>query len=157
MMNLVEVLEVRARLVILCVEVLRIETFPPGARAVGFRELAVVGHAGERPSFVGALRGFVPEPGVGSVHAHAESQAVLARRPGPAADDVLFRTDCDRVPRLMRAVPHVEIVVVIRHREEVSRPGPLVERDQCVWIPILCFPGMDHIFEAELAMDGHTV
>ena len=79
--------------VVLRVEVLRIEAVPPLALAVGLGELAVVRHAGERAGLVRALGDFIPRPRARGVDAHAEAQAVLARRLRPAADQILLRPD----------------------------------------------------------------
>ena len=136
--------------VVLRVEVLRVEAVPPLALAVGLGELAVVGHAGERAGLVRALRRLVPRPGVRGVHADAEPQAVRARGLGPAADQVLLRADGDRVPRLVLAVPEVEIVVVVGQREEILGARPLVERHELLRIPPLRLPEMDDVLEAEL-------
>ncbi len=84
--------------------------------------------------------------------AHAEAQAVLLRQFGPDADDVLLRTDLHRVPRLVRAVVTIEIVVVVGQRHEVARAGPLVESHQLFGVPVLGFPGVVVILEAEFGL-----
>ena len=134
---------------VLRVELLRIETFPPRALAVGLGELAVVGHARQRAVRVGALRRLVPAPRVRGVHADAEAQPVLARRLAqPAMSPSSARRR--RVPRLVRAVPQVEVVVVVRQRDEVLRARLLVERHELVRIPALGLPRVDDVLEAEL-------
>ena len=54
---------------------------------------------------------------------HAEPQPAIAREPCPGADDVLLRADVDGVPGVVRGVVGVEVVVMIRERDEILGAG----------------------------------
>src|SRR6185295_8450951 len=120
---------------VLRIERLRIEAVPPKSLAVRFRQPSVISQAGERTAFVGVPRRLVPGPGMRRVFAHAEAESVSAGRFGPACDEILLRPDARGVPRLILAVPVVEVVVMIGERDEVLRAGALVERHEFVRVP----------------------
>ncbi len=82
--------------------------------------------------------------------ADSKGQPLRARGLRPAADDVLLGTDGDGIPWLVFAGPHVEVVVMVAHREEVLSANALVEGDELIGVPFLGLPRVDHILEAEL-------
>ncbi len=83
--------------------------------------------------------------------ADAEAEAALAGRGGPGADDVAFRTGSYSVPaRLVLGVPHVVVVVVDAHGEEVFCAGFGVEVHEVVGVPARGFELRDEVFVAEL-------
>src|ERR1039458_3679056 len=86
---------------------------------------------------------------MGRMHTDPEPQTIFARRPGPAANQILFRPDVDRVPRLIPAVPVVKVVMMVGQREEVLRPGAFVECHQLFGIPTLRLPFVNHVLETE--------
>ena len=53
--------------------------------------------------------------------ADAEAQTASMRDLFPSADDVDLGANPDRVPRLIRGIPAIEIVVMNAHRHEVAR------------------------------------
>ena len=113
--------------VVLGVEILRIEALPPFALAIGLRQFAVVRHAGERAARIGALRDFVPHPGVRGVNADAEPQPLGAGGAGPSADQILLGADPDGVPGLILAIEVVEVIVMVGQSAEILRAGALIE------------------------------
>ena len=84
------------------------------------------------------------------VEARAEPKSVLARGLAPSAEDIALRAHVDGVPRLVLRVPVVEVVVVVRHREDKRRTHLPVERTQFVWIPVLALPAADKFGNAAL-------
>ena len=129
----------RRRRVLLAVELLRVESFPPLPLPLllGDKRIARLASI------------FVPRPGVRGVDAHAEAHAGVARSLCPSADDVLLRTHVDGVPRLVLRVEVVEVVMMVRHRENVARAHALVERDQLVGLPVLRLPQGCEVLEPE--------
>ena len=91
---------------ILCIQILWIESFPPCADAVRLCCFAIVRNAGKRAFFVRSLSSFVPEPSMRSMDAHAKAQAVFTGRTRPAADDILLRSDRNRIPGLVLPLSH---------------------------------------------------
>jgi hypothetical protein len=79
-------------------------------------------------------------PCVRRVIADAELQAMLARRLGPAADDVLARSDVERIPGVVCGIVVVEVVVMIGQRHEILRAGRLVQAHERVRVPMLGLP-----------------
>ena len=136
-----------ANLVILRVKVLRIEAFPPLPLAVGLGQQAVVRHAGQRAARIGTLRGLIPAPGAVAVARQRQPQTSGANRLGPAAHHVLFRPDGDAVPRLIRRVEIVEVVVMVGQGREIFCARAFVEANQMFGIPGLGLPFVDHILE----------
>ena len=61
-----------------------------------------------------------PPQGVIPVERQAEAHLMPLRSRFPALDDSPLRPDVDRVPRLMRRVPQIEIVVVHRLGPQLS-------------------------------------
>ena len=127
-------------LVLLGVELLRIEAHfaPPRARAVFLRQHAV--------EVAGRL---VPVPCVRRVDAHAPVKPGAADRLAPLADDVALRADPDGVPFLVFAVPQVEVVVVVRHGDDVLRAHAFEELCELRRIPFVALPLVDHVLEPE--------
>src|SRR5450759_3932126 len=134
---------------VLGVQILRIEAIPPVTRAGRLGQFSVVRNTGQRAVPVGSLRHFVPHPGVRGVNADTESQAVIPRGARPSADQIFLRADFDGVPRLIFAIEVIEIVVMVGQCAEILRPRPLVQADEFVGVPVLCFPLMDHVLESE--------
>ena len=132
--------EVGAGCVALLVKILRVEAVPPFAFSVGFRQFAVVGHSGQRTGLVGALGDFIPAPCVRSVQAHAERQPLIVRGLRPAGDQIFLRADRHGIPRLVGAVPQVEVVVVVAQLDEVLGAGPFIEGHEFFRIPVLGLP-----------------
>ena len=132
-----------------CVQLLWIETVPPRAGTVRPGELErVVAHSCLRALGVVPIRRLVPVPRVRGVVRHAEAHALGARDPRPGADNVLAWSNPGAVPRVVRGVVHVEIVVVVGHRHEVLGASALIQRQQLVRIPMLRLPPPDDIQEA---------
>ena len=121
---------VRTGPVVLGVKVLRIETVPPLAVAVGLGELAVVRDARLGSRLVAQLRDFIPAPRPRGMQADAEPQALRPSSFCPHADEVLLRADRRGVPRLVLRVPVVEVAMMVSHRHEVLRPRLFVKRDE---------------------------
>ena len=133
------------------VKVLRIQSLPPLALAIGLGERrGVVGHSRERAFDIVTVGGLEPVPGVRGVVADAEAQAVGAGNLRPGADNVLLGADVDGVPGLVLRVVGVEIVVVIGERDKVFRAGPLVEGHQFLRLPFLGLPEVVELHETEL-------
>src|SRR5439155_18214454 len=70
------------------------------------------------------------------VNGRSELHAALARRLSPRSDHIAPRADILRVPRVMRGVPRVETVVVVRQGHEQPRTGAAVEVHQLIGLPI---------------------
>jgi hypothetical protein len=86
----------------------------------------------------------------------AEAQAALAGGRGPGADDVAFGAGGDGVPaRLVLGVPHVVVVVVDAHGEEVLCTRFDVKVHEVIGVPVCGFELRDQIFVADLG--GVTV
>ena len=66
---------------------------PTTALAVRFGEMTVIGHPGQWPGRVRAMRDLEPVPGAGGMLRHPEAQPLLARDFGPGADDILLGAD----------------------------------------------------------------
>ncbi len=113
---------------VLRIEFLRIVAVPPKPLAVGFGELAIVRHAGQRTSFVRTLRHLIPGPGARAVNAHGEAQPEFARGPGPRAYEIALRPEVDGVPRLVPRIEVIEVVMVIGQGHEILRAVGFVER-----------------------------
>ncbi len=72
--------------------------------------------------------------------ADAEAEAALAGGGGPGADDVAFGAGGRGVPAgLVFGVPHVEVVVVDSHGDEVLCAGFDVEVDEVIGVPVVGF------------------
>ena len=68
--------------------------------------------------------------------ADAEAEAAFAGGCGPLADDVAFGARGGGVPaRLVLRVPHVEVVVMNTHREEVLCTGFNIKIHEVVGVP----------------------
>jgi len=91
--------------------------------------VAIVGNAGVSPGFVAAMR----------------------RRP-ELAHDVPLDAAYRGVPaRLVRGVPHIEVIVVDSHADEVFGPGFLIQRKQKNRVELIAFPDLPaDVFIAEL-------
>src|SRR5262249_42877841 len=111
--------ELRTRLVVLRVQLPRVEAIPPLTLAVGSGQRPVVRNADQRSLLVRALCGFVPRPRSRAVNAHAKAQPVVPRGSRPGADQVLLRADRDRIPLLISRVEIVEVVVMVGQSHEV--------------------------------------
>ena len=135
-----------AVLVVLGVELLRVESFPPLALAVGLGQVAVV-----------RLRGLQPRPGMRGVYADAEGQSGLLAGVAPAAGQVLLGSDVHRVPLLVGRVPQVEVVVVVAQCHEVACTHALVEADQLLGVPVLGFPVVAEVFQSECGRVAEVV
>jgi hypothetical protein len=84
------------------------------------------------------------------VLADAETETALAGGGGPRADDVAFGAGGSGVPaRLVFGVPHVEVVVVNAHGEEIFCSGFDVEVHEVVGVPAGGFELRDEIFVAD--------
>ena len=98
---------------VLGIEVLRVQAFPPFTHPVGFCQPAVVGHFLVVAVLVPSLCTLVPSPCVVGVERDAQRQP---RPPGgfcPSGQQVALGTDSSRVPGLVLGVPKVEIIVVV--------------------------------------------
>ena len=138
------------------VKLLRVETFPPFALAIGpFQIEGVVANTGLRAFGIIPICRLEPMPGVGGVVADAEPQAVLAGHPGPGADDVALRPHVDRVPSVMLGVVIVEIVVVVGQRDEILRARPDVQVHERFRLPLFGLPQVVQFHEPEFR--GMTV
>ena len=146
----ISLIRLRADGMVLGIQILRVEAVPPQTPAVGLGQLAVVGHASQRPGFIAALRVFIPAPSPRAMNTHTEGQPGFTGEPGPSANDVLFRPHPDRIPRLIFRIEHVHVVVVVGHRDKKSGPGALVTFDERGRIPLVRLPFMDDIFESKL-------
>ena len=135
---------------VLRVKILRIEAFPPQALPLSLGHDAVVRHARQRAGRVGALGVLIPAPGAVAVTGDRKTQPCFAGRLHPAADNVLLWPDLHAVPRLIRRVEHVHVVMVVGHRPEELRAGALVEGDELLRLPLVGLPFVDHVLEAEL-------
>lgn len=71
------------------------------------------------------------------MQADAEIEAMLAGCLGPTFEDVLLRPHVHRVPRLILAVPQVEVVVMVTQGEKVLGTYLLIESHQLVGVPLL--------------------
>ena len=80
--------------------------------------------------------------------ADAKGQAFGSGRLFPTPYDVPLWTDPRCVPRVMRAVVQVEIVMMARHSHEIFRANLLVAPQQCRRIPCLGLPFADDVHEA---------
>ena len=107
----------------LLIEFLRVKPFPPGACPILFGQPSVVRNTGERTFRVSAAGRFIPAPGVGCMDAYAQPEAVFAGRRRPFAHDVPLWAQGDGIPALVFAVIQVEVVMVVRQREEVAGAG----------------------------------
>src|ERR1039458_2183147 len=121
----------------LLVEILWIKSVPPFAFAISLGQFAVVGHARERAGFVRTLGDFIPAPRVSRVQADTKRQALIFRRLGPAGNEILLRADLHGVPRLIRAVPQIKVVMVVAESDKVLCAGALVEGDEFFGVPFL--------------------
>ena len=135
---------------LLLVELLRVEAFPPFALAIFLGEMTIVVDARFRAVQVVALRRFIPRPCMIGVEGDAQRQASLLRCLRPLIEDIALRTDVLRVSGLILRVPEVVVVVVIAQHEEILCTTTLVACDEFVGIPFLCLEERQHILEAEL-------
>ena len=78
------------------------------------------------------------------MHRHGKAQAVFSRDRAQNADQVLFRPDVHRVPRLDLRIPGVEIAVVVDHEGEVLSPRRAGKAASGVPGPRSGFPGIWH-------------
>ena len=84
------------------------------------------------------------------MQADPERQALIVRGLCPAGDKVFLRAHPHTVPRLICAIPQVEIIVVIGQRHKVLCAGAFVERDQFFRVKLLRLPRMNDFLEAGL-------
>jgi hypothetical protein len=111
---------------------------------------AVVRDSGERAGGVAEVRWGEPVVGVGEVLADTEAEAAFAGCRSPDADDVLLGAGGCGVPAwLVSGVPHVEVVVVDAHGEEVLCAGFDVEVHEVFGIPAGGFELGDEVFVAD--------
>ncbi len=111
----------------------------------------VIRHAREGPRFVAHVRGRHPREAVGKMLAHAEAQSPFARRLLPHPDDVLLRTRRRRIPsRLILRIPHVEIIVMHAHADEILRASLRVQIHQMLGIPLLGLERRDDVLVSHL-------
>ena len=137
-----------AVLMALSVELLRVQALPPLLRAVRIELVAIL----LRQIAVILLRPLHPCPRVAGMHTNTQRQPVLLASVSPSADDVLLRTHVHRVPLLVRAVPQVEVVVMIAESEEISRTDTLVELHKRIGIPVLSLPVAAQFLQSVLAL-----
>src|ERR1700728_2611097 len=108
------------------VELLRIESLPPPAFAIGGGQIAIVGRARARTGFVGAVGGLEPPPVASLMHRNAETQSLSARGLGPNADNIAMRPDILSIPRMMLGTPGVKTIVMVGQGNKQSGARPLV-------------------------------
>src|ERR1035441_10173277 len=112
---------------------------------------AIVGDAGERAGFIGAVTHGEPVVAIGEMLADSELQPVFPGSGGEQADDVLLGAGSDGVPaRLVLGVPQVEVIVVHSHGHEVLGAGLFIKLDQVIGVEVAAVPGVADILEAEL-------
>ena len=140
---------------ILAIEMLWVESFPPFALTVGLGEIAVIEDACLRPLQIETLGWLIPCPRMIGMEGDAEGQTSLLGCTGPSFEDILLRTDAHGVPLLILRVPEVEIVVVVAEHEEILCTAALITFHECLWIPLLCLEEGQDVLEAELR--GMTV
>ena len=136
--------------VVLGVELLGVETFPPLAFAIGLGELAIVIYAGFRTVLIVTLCGFVPGPGMVGMERDTQWQSGFLGSTGPAFEDILMRTDVLGVPLLILRIPQVEVVVVIAQYKEVLSTTTLVALHERLGIPLLGLEQGKDVLETEL-------
>src|SRR5665213_1132577 len=97
---------------------------------------AIIGHSGKRSGGVTGVSRREPIEGVRQVFADAEAKSALAGCNLPLADDVALGTDSCSVPaRLVFGVPHVVVIVVNSHGEEVLGSSFDVEIHEMFRVP----------------------
>src|ERR1035437_10341752 len=74
------------------------------------------------------------------VAADSEPEPMLARHPGPCTNNVFLRPDAQRIPRVVRRIAAVEVVVVVRQADEIFRSCLYVQLHQLFRLPCLGFP-----------------
>ena len=92
--------------------------------------MAVIGNTGLGSVFVGAEGGLPPPPGIFVVEGDAETDAGGARGLGPFAEEVALGAEAGGVPRLIRGVPQVEVIVVDTLDDQEAGAGVLVDLDE---------------------------
>ena len=136
----VNVFATLAQRVVLGIQFLRVVAFPPSSFSILLGQSSVVWDTAFLALLVAPLRRFHPRPSMGGMDAHAETQSVGTCRLFPSGKDVFPGTHIHTVPRLVLAVPKVEIVVVVAHGEEILGTRLFVKCQQAVRIPLVAFP-----------------
>ena len=145
-----------AQVVVLRIEVLRVESLPPFFRAVGIGLVAVflgqpsvVFHSPFLPLEVEAPAWLVPCPCVVGMEGYSERQLGFPRGLCPSVKDVLVGPDGHGVPFLVLAVPEVEVIVMVAQGEEILCPTFLgVEAYQLLGVPVLGLEQRQDVLES---------
>ena len=136
--------------VLLLIEHLRVETFPPLALAVLLAEVAVVVDTHLVALHIKALGGFEPRPRMVGMERDAQRQSHLLGGSGPLGEDVALGTDVHRVPGLVLGVPQVVVVVVVAQHEEILCSAAFVALHESHGIPFLGLEEWQDVLVAEL-------
>ena len=102
-----------------------------------FRVGTVIRHARQGAGTIRAVadgKPFVSDP---QMIAHAELQAFFRGGLMPQTDNVFLRPHIHGIPLVVFGIPHVEIVVVDAHGEEVFGAGLLVEVHEVFGVPLV--------------------
>src|ERR1035437_7848617 len=101
----------------------------------------VIRHAREGPRLVAAMRRGIPDETAREVFADSKAQPLLLRRRADGAHHVPLDAARRGVPaRLVVGLPHVEVIVMHSHADEILGPGLLVQRHQRIRIELVAFP-----------------
>jgi hypothetical protein len=84
---------------------------------------------------------------MGRMNTDRKTQAILARRRRPAAEQVLARPDVYGVPRLIFGIPIVEVVVVNGQRHEIPGAILFVESQELFGIKMFRLPLVYNVLE----------
>ena len=125
-----------AHRVVLCIKVLRVVTLPPFSFTVCFSQLSIVRYAFFRPDCIVALSGLIPCPCMVGMQADTKRKTVFTGCLLPFSQYVTLRPHIYRVPRLVLAVPKVEIIMMIAQCKEILRTYLLIESHQRIRIPM---------------------
>src|ERR1017187_1906628 len=148
--------ELRTRVVFIVrrsIEVTRVHAVPPLAFAVGCGHHASVGDALNGSCLIAAVADrhkLPPYPPRRAVISDSEPQSVGAGEFAPRAHNVLLGPHVHAIPRLVLRVPAIEVPMVVCKRDEILGPGPCVEPNEFLRVPVLRPPKMADVFVAEL-------
>ena len=138
-----------AERVVLHIELLRIHSFPPFSFAVGSGQDPVIRDSHLVPIAVITSGRLIPCPGMVCVQADPERKTMLAGCRSPFGENVSFRTDIYRIPRLVFAVPEVEVVMMVAQHKEILRTNTFVNCHKTVRIPLFSLEKRQYILETD--------
>ena len=134
---------IRAMCMVLSIEFLGVKTVPPvferavriGCQTILLRQFHIV-----------VPTNLEERPGMSAMHGNSDLQSMLSTGFCPTAYDIFHGAYPGTVPLLIRAVPTVEVVMMLPHCHEVFSPSIGIKLYESFGVPLIGFPVVTQVF-----------